>query len=583
MQTPLIRKSSGSARRAALLIALLSVPALFVGLAAGVPVGATETIVNPTNDGRGSYFGIDTDVDGDQMISNHGSGQAAYIMRRDANGAWSVEQKLTAPSNFASYPNMCFGCGGVTIDGNIAAVAAPNFYDGVRGGVVLLFEKVDGTWTYTTHVFAPNYAYGRLGEMGGSGHPIELEGNFLIAGGSTGTFYLFERVLSTAWALRASRQANAYAAFVSEGQLLTFNYYPYTNPPTCVNVERFSSSGFSNVQTLPCSMYGIHSVAGDYMVTYPDSTGSQKKDVWKRADSGLWSKIATIANPNPVPGTYFDFNQGVGENGVVALMTSSAQGVLPRFWLFRPTSTGYQLMDYVEGYFAYGKPRFSGAQFINFIHSTPDGRAGVLVVDFDADKDQLAKWDELAFGTSPTDPDTDDDFWGDGTEFRCGSLGTDALSFPLPGCTGDLPDRFTLGGGPAPAAVAGAIAAAHGPIAGPDADGDFVLDVTESRICGTGAIASALGTAGGVAGRCVSASNHEIADNPLRNPAGVFAGSTGDADTLVASMDVRELEGVGPDAVSVWELACMVEDANTPDDGTCTGTGAQSSYTPPGL
>lgn len=555
------------------LVATMVIPAMGMATA---PTGVTETIIPVSGYPASTARYGDILAVGNYHISGTNVGRV-LVYHKNAEGAWDLEATIVDPDGVQ------YGYFGSSVDlgNNTLVVGAFESYLGRtcgRGNAYIFERTAPGVWQFKARFdqsVANSRCMGYLGldvdvsddgtrAMASASGPQGTGGAFLNLYRQNGNwFYLADWTISNYVGLDLSGDGNFAVSAVY------YNGGYWTNPSFIVHDLR---SGGRNIYSLP--------IAYAYAPTYTISGN----DLFAATSEGSGKIYRYTLNANGSP-TLVETITGINGYHVIALskdvfaQRATESSGATKVWARGPA--GFTLVDTITPQQSAGYAvGWEGTELV--MHHYYGSEAGVHLYEFDGDGDRLAKWTEVQIGTNPTDADSDDDFWGDGTEYLdCGTSPTDMMSFPTPGCTGDLPDEFSLSGGPAPGVVATVVTTVRGPIAGVDTDGDFVLDASESRLCGTSATAGAIAAANGALGACVSSSDHEIAGNPLRDPVGTLADATGDVQTAYDDLDAREARGLLPNGVSLWEPICMLEDANSPDDGSCTGSGATSSYTPP--
>lgn len=143
-------------------------------------------------------YAISSDIDGNTAVIGSGSAFAlnsnstgsAYVYEFDGSN-WVKPARLTADDGQA-YDN--FGTN-VSIHGNTIVVGAEGYcYNPATPGYAYVFEKVDGTWTQTAKLTAPD---GVLGDK--FGRTVCLYDNKIVVGAinhnnATGAIYFYEKV-----------------------------------------------------------------------------------------------------------------------------------------------------------------------------------------------------------------------------------------------------------------------------------------------------------------------------------------------------------------------------------------------------
>lgn len=174
----------------------------------------------PSDAAAGDVFGGAVAIDADRVVVGADSDDdkgpssgSAYVFRRNSNGTWSQEAKLTASDGFN---NDYFGSG-VAISGDRVAVGAVGDDDGADGaGSVYIYERVSTSWQQKTKFTTndPSYA-------DNMGRALALDGDRLVLGSyrdddlaiDGGAAYVFERQSNGTWQQRAKLQPSTSANF----------------------------------------------------------------------------------------------------------------------------------------------------------------------------------------------------------------------------------------------------------------------------------------------------------------------------------------------------------------------------------
>ena len=175
------------------------------------------TIAEPT--GRSARFGESIARDGDTLVvgaplssapgSDFGAG-AAFVYRRDGDGAWALDAELRAPLEFAFQE---FGAA-VAIDGDRILVGAPKgrFAASEAIGTAHVFTRDRrGAWSLAATLLPPDLLDPRAPLPARFGSSVALRGDRALVGAPMRTFgtpipvgnaYLFEQDGSGAWPVR---------------------------------------------------------------------------------------------------------------------------------------------------------------------------------------------------------------------------------------------------------------------------------------------------------------------------------------------------------------------------------------------
>lgn len=311
-------------------------------LSGAAAYAATPTITEVEKliaaDGAGAdYFGYSVAVDGDTaVIGAYGDDDlgnesgAAYIYTRDAAGAWSQQQKLTASDGVADDR---FGWV-VAVEGDIAVVGRESYdYFTPPNGAAYVFTRDSaGVWTERQKLTAyDGFAGDRFGES------LAMSGNTIVVGAKgdddqgtySGSVYVFTSDSAGAWSLQQKLIANQGAsadwfggALDIDGDTAVITASGYDFSPTIADsgiVYVFTRDG-SGVWTeqqglLPSdpasNLYGQSvAVNGDSVVigaSVDDQTGvnAGAAYVFTRDSTGAWNDQQKLTASDAAAGDYF--------------------------------------------------------------------------------------------------------------------------------------------------------------------------------------------------------------------------------------------------------------------------------------
>ncbi|GEM_PF-1531245 len=238
----------------------------------------------------GDSFGYSVLISGDYAIvgGTRSFSGYAYIFRRNADGSWTQQAKLTASDGAAED---CFGCSGsVSLSGDYALVGAGWDDDkGRESGSAYIFRRnADGSWTQQAKLTANDGAANDY-----FGTSVSISGDYALVGTAhdddkgdgSGSVYIFRRNADGSWTQQAKLTASDGAAG-----------------------DRFG-----------CSV----SLSGDYALVgaYADDDkgdGSGSVYIFRRNADGSWTQQAKLTAADGAAG--HDFGESASISGDYALV-----------------------------------------------------------------------------------------------------------------------------------------------------------------------------------------------------------------------------------------------------------------------
>ncbi len=288
----------------------------------------------------------------DDLGADSGS---AYIYTRDANGSWTLQQKLTASDGVAGDK---FGYV-VSLEGDTAVIGVDslNFELNKIGAAYVFNRDSNGVWSETQKLTAFDQAPGDV-----FGREVALKGSTLMIGASwdddgglnTGSVYVYTSDINGNWTFQQKLLASngvAYDQFGSalamdgDTAVITASGYDYTPELTDVGIvyvfKRDATGAWIETQTfLPPQTEMANNSFGQSVAVNGDTilVGADFDDqagvnagasyLFTRDSNGVWNQQQKLIASDALPGDYFGQSVAIdGDNLIVGAYGDDDNGV----------------------------------------------------------------------------------------------------------------------------------------------------------------------------------------------------------------------------------------------------------------
>ncbi|OQX02531.1 MAG: hypothetical protein BWK80_57685, partial [Desulfobacteraceae bacterium IS3] len=292
------------------------------------------------------YFGGSVSISGDYaLVGAHGDDDkgiysgSAYIFRRNSEGSWTQQAKLTATDGAE---RDCFGRS-VSISGDYALVGASGDDDkGYNSGSAYIFRRnSEGSWTQQAKLTADDGAADDY-----FGNSVSISGDYALIGayedddkgGKSGSAYIFRRNSDGSWTQQAKLTADDGAAYeyfgysvsISGDYALVGAYWDDDKgyDSGSAYIFRRNSDGLWTQQAKLTATDGAAedyfgwsvSISGDYALVgaYLDDGASGSAYIFRRNSDGTWTQQAKLTADDGA--TYDYFGRSVSISGDYALV-----------------------------------------------------------------------------------------------------------------------------------------------------------------------------------------------------------------------------------------------------------------------
>ena len=300
-------------------------------------------------------FGYSVGIDGAVIIvgapaddDNGTQSGSAYVFERDANGAWTQQQKLTTDDGAVEHR---FGRS-VSIQGGRAVIGANGSgLDNSRPGSAYIFEQdANGTWTQRQKLTADD------GEArDGFGHSVSISGDRTIVGvpldddngDKLGSAYIFEQDANGTWTQQQKLTADDGAADDEFGHSVSIaGDFAIVGAPldddgadssgSAYIFERDGSGNWSQLQKITASdgdridLFGYSVSISERFATvgaiHDDDNGIYSGSVYifSRDGAGVWSQIQKLIASDGEGGDNFGWNVSLSENTLLVSAPSDS-------------------------------------------------------------------------------------------------------------------------------------------------------------------------------------------------------------------------------------------------------------------
>jgi len=297
-----------------------------------------QTVFGDDADNR-HQFGVNTAVSGDYAIVGTENHRAAYIFKKNSNGEWEQNTKLTGDASFGR---------NVDIDGDYAIIGeflAKADGSTVMSGIAHIYERnAEGEWLSV----ATLRASGTAAMRDNFGIDVAISGNYAVVGakgkdGYTGAAFFFKKNSDGTWGVEDSNDntyrnenqkvtasdAAAYDYFgisvAIDGELAVVSHkdnngsaylFELNNATgTWSEVKKFDATGEASADAfgIDVAICGTTVVVG---ADQPSGVGNGYVCIFEKNSDGTW-KETKIFDENSTTGAQFGYSVAIDEDFIV--------------------------------------------------------------------------------------------------------------------------------------------------------------------------------------------------------------------------------------------------------------------------